>query len=57
MYDFWFYVVRESKVKATKDHGKNLRTQLATSFSTIVISPTIFTLVMPEGKYLTEHYN
>ena len=35
-YDFWFKTLRDSKVRAAKDHGKRFRSRLASSFSGIV---------------------
>ena len=35
-YDFWFKTLRDSKVRASKDHGKKFRGRLTSSFSRIV---------------------
>ena len=35
-YDFWFKTLRDSKVRAAKDHGKRFRSRLVASFSGIV---------------------
>ena len=40
-YDFWFKTLRDSRVRAAKDHGKKFRSRQATSFSGILHSSFI----------------